>query len=115
MARRLPTANTGRSAESRQRQQPPIFSKEEKSGHSPKPAAAKRRDRMEKEKISRINELARKSKLEPLTAEELAEQAALRQEYIAEIRASFGATLDATVIRYPDGSSRRLKSKKDGK
>ena len=40
---------------------------------------------MEKEKINRINELARKSKTEKLTDEELAEQKALRQEYINEI------------------------------
>ncbi|MBO7310794.1 MAG: DUF896 domain-containing protein, partial [Clostridia bacterium] len=45
---------------------------------------------MEKHKIERINELARKSKLEELSPEEKAEQAALRQEYIMEIRASFG-------------------------
>ena len=46
---------------------------------------------MEKEKINRINDLARKSKVTPLSTEELAEQKALRDEYIAEIRASFGA------------------------
>ena len=59
---------------------------------------------MEKAKIDRINELARKSKETQLTDEEKAEQAALRQEYILEFRASFGATLDNTVIQYPDGS-----------
>lgn len=64
---------------------------------------------MEKEKINRINELARKSKIEPLTDEEKIEQAALRSEYIAEIRLSFGATLDHTVIQYPDGSRKSLK------
>ena len=64
---------------------------------------------MEKEKIDRINELARKSKTEPLTDEEKAEQAELRQQYIKEIRASFGAMLDNTVIEYPDGSRKSLK------
>ncbi len=64
---------------------------------------------MEKAKVERINELARKSKLETLTDEEKAEQAALRQEYIAEIRASFGAMLDNTVIEYPDGTRKSLK------
>lgn len=64
---------------------------------------------MEKQKLDRINELARKSKLEELTEDEKAEQAALRQEYIAEIRASFGAMLDNTVIQYPDGSRKSLK------
>ena len=64
---------------------------------------------MEKEKLNRINELAKKSKESPLTDEEKAEQAALRQEYINEIRLSFGAMLDNTVIQYPDGTRKSLK------
>ena len=64
---------------------------------------------MEKEKLNRINELAKKSKEAPLTEEEKAEQAALRQEYINEIRLSFGAMLDNTVIQYPDGTRKSLK------
>ena len=64
---------------------------------------------MEKQKLDRINELARKSKTEQLTEEELAEQKALRQEYINEIRLSFGAMLDNTVIQYPDGTRKSLK------
>ena len=67
---------------------------------------------MEKKKIERINELAHKSKIEPLTEEEKKEQFELRQEYIKEIRASFGATLDNTVIQYPDGSRKSLKKDK---
>ncbi|MBE6536150.1 MAG: DUF896 domain-containing protein [Ruminococcaceae bacterium] len=67
---------------------------------------------MEKQKLDRINELAKKSKLEPLTDAEKAEQAELRQEYINEIRASFGAMLDNTVIQYPDGSRKSLKKDK---
>lgn len=67
---------------------------------------------MEKHKLDRINELAKKSKLEPLTEAEKAEQAELRQEYINEIRASFGAMLDNTVIQYPDGSRKSLKKDK---
>ena len=67
---------------------------------------------MEKAKIERINELARKSKETELSPEEKAEQAALRQEYILEIRASFGATLDNTVIQYPDGSRKSLRKDK---
>ena len=70
---------------------------------------------MEKEKLDRINELARKSKVTQLTAEELAEQKALRQEYILEFRASFGAMLDNTVIQYPDGNRETLKEKKEAK
>ena len=65
---------------------------------------------MEKEKLDRINELARKKKAgEELTPDELAEQKALREEYINEIRLSFGAILDNTVIQYPDGSKKYLK------
>ena len=67
---------------------------------------------MEKAKIDRINELARKSKETELSPAEKAEQAALRQEYILEFRASFGATLDNTVIQYPDGTRKSLKKDK---
>ena len=66
---------------------------------------------MDKEKIARINFLANKSKTEPLSDEEKAEQAELRREYIAEIRASFGAMLDNTVIQYPDGSRENVKDR----
>lgn len=67
---------------------------------------------MEKEKLDRINELAKKSKETELTEEEKAEQAELRREYINEIRMSFGAMLDNTVIQYPDGSRKPLKKDK---
>lgn len=67
---------------------------------------------MEKEKINRINELARKAKAGPLTPEESEEQKQLRQEYLYEIRLSFGATLEHTVIEYPDGSRKPLTKKK---
>lgn len=63
---------------------------------------------MEKEKINRINELARLKKERALTDAERAEQDALRQEYIAEFRASFGAILDNTVIERPDGTKEKL-------
>lgn len=64
---------------------------------------------MEKAKLDRINELARLSKERKLTDIEKQEQTALRQEYINEIRLSFGAMLDNTVIQYPDGSRKSLK------
>ena len=67
---------------------------------------------MEKEKILRINELARKSKAEGLTPEELAEQKLLREEYINEFRISMGMMLDNTVIQYPDGTRKSLKKDK---
>jgi hypothetical protein len=42
---------------------------------------------MEKEKIDRINELGRIAKQRPLTEEETAERAALREEYLRYFRA----------------------------
>ena len=69
-------------------------------------------DRMEKEKVARINELAHLAKERPLTDAEKEEQAALRREYINDIRASFGAMLDNTVIERPDGSREKLQQKK---
>ena len=53
---------------------------------------------MEKEKIDRINELAHKSKDSGLTDFEKEEQKVLRQEFIAEIRADFRATLESIEI-----------------
>ena len=70
---------------------------------------------MEKEKIDRINFLARKSKTEELTPEEKAEQKILRDEYIAEIRYSFGQTLESTVIQYPDGTRKKVRRNEDKK
>ena len=68
---------------------------------------------MEKEKIERINELSRKKKAEGLTDAELAEQAALRQEYLRDFRAQFGQVLDHTVVQYPDGSRTSLNELKE--
>ena len=62
--------------------------------------------------VLRINELARTSKAEGLTPEELAEQKLLREEYIAEFRLSMGMMLDNTVIEYPDGTRKSLKKDK---
>lgn len=70
---------------------------------------------MEKEKLDRINYLAKKAKQEPLSEEELAEQKALRAEYIAEFRASFTGILENTVIQYPDGSKQSLPNYRDSK
>ena len=47
-----------------------------------------------KEKLDRINELARKSKQAELTAEEKEEQQKLRSEYIKNFRESFKGQLD---------------------
>ena len=68
---------------------------------------------MEQTKIDRINELARKSRTDAgLTQLEKAEQASLRREYLAAVRANLTAQLDHTVIQYPDGTRRKLKKKK---
>lgn len=54
---------------------------------------------MTKEKIERINELARKSRTaEGLTEEERSEQAALRQEYRDSIKASLIGHLENIEI-----------------
>lgn len=53
---------------------------------------------MEKAKIDRINELARKSKVQELSPEEKEEQYNLRQEYLADFRARFKAQLDNIEI-----------------
>ena len=68
---------------------------------------------MEKAKIERINALAKKKKECGLTEAELAEQAALRAEYIKEFRAQFAQTLDNTVVEYPDGSRKSLNDIRD--
>lgn len=56
------------------------------------------------EKIKRINELYHKSQAEGLTEEEKAEQAGLRAEYIANIRANLKSQLDNISIQEADGS-----------
>ncbi len=66
---------------------------------------------MEKEKIARINELARKRKAEGLTPEETAEQDALRKEYLAGYRENLQSLLDNTVIQEPDGTRHALRRK----
>jgi uncharacterized protein YnzC (UPF0291/DUF896 family) len=66
---------------------------------------------MEKEKIERINELARKRKTVGLTPEETAEQEALRKEYITGFRNNLQEILDSVVIQNPDGTQHRLQKK----
>ncbi len=51
-----------------------------------------------KEKIDRINELARKSKTAGLSEEEKLEQQALRMEYLEAFRKSFRAQLENIEI-----------------
>ena len=68
---------------------------------------------MDPKLLERINELARKSKEAPLTEEELAEQAALRAEYIKEYRATLRGILENTVIQRPDGTREKLNKRSD--
>lgn len=64
------------------------------------------------EKIERINFLARKSREQGLTEEEIIEQKALRAEYVAAFRESLVSTLDNTVIQRPDGTREHVKKRK---
>ena len=64
------------------------------------------------EKIKRINELYHKSQAEGLTEEEKAEQAQLRAEYMANVRANLRGQLDNISIRESDGSITDLKDKR---
>lgn len=50
------------------------------------------------EQINRINELARKTKITPLTGEEKIEQKVLRDAYLAAIRKNFQQTLDCITL-----------------
>ena len=60
------------------------------------------------EKIKRITELYHKSQAEGLTEEERAEQAALRAEYVANVRANLRGQLDNISIKEKDGSITNL-------
>ena len=67
---------------------------------------------MHPEKLARINELAKKSRTEGLTAEEKQEQEALRNEYRRAVVGNLRGQLDNTVIVEPDDSSYRPKDEK---
>ncbi len=57
---------------------------------------------LSKEKLERINVLARKKKEEGLTAEETKEQEQLRKEYLKTFRKNFRTQLDNIEIVYKD-------------
>lgn len=63
------------------------------------------------DKIKRINELYHKSQAEGLTDEERKEQAALRSDYIANVRANLRGQLNNVSIQEPDGSITNLGEK----
>ncbi|MBQ9136514.1 MAG: DUF896 domain-containing protein [Lachnospiraceae bacterium] len=64
--------------------------------------------------IARINELYHKSKAEGLTPEEKEEQARLRREYIANVRANLRGQLNNIDIVNADGSVENLGEKFGG-
>ena len=64
--------------------------------------------------IDRINELARKAKMEGLTLEEKEEQQKLRKEYIESIRGNMRGQLNSILIKEKDGSITDLGKKYGG-
>ncbi|NLL77492.1 MAG: DUF896 domain-containing protein [Clostridiales bacterium] len=62
-------------------------------------------------RIARINELYHKSQAEGLTEEEKREQASLRSEYIANIRANLRGQLNNIDIQEKDGTITNLGEK----
>lgn len=70
---------------------------------------------MNDEKITRINELYRKSQNEGLTPEEKEEQAKLRQEYVQSVRNNLRGTLSNVSILNADGSITPLQKKAEQK
>ncbi|MDY0405794.1 DUF896 domain-containing protein [Virgibacillus sp. 179-BFC.A HS] len=57
-----------------------------------------------KEKLARINALAKKAKQEGLTDTEKREQKALREEYLQNVRKSFTNQLKTMTIIDPEGN-----------
>lgn len=61
--------------------------------------------------IARINELYHKSQTEGLTPEEKEEQATLRKNYVASVRANLKGQLDNISIQEKDGTITNLGEK----
>ena len=66
---------------------------------------------MNESRLARINELYAKQKNGTLTPAEKEEQAALRKEYIADVRKNLRAQLDNIDIKERDGSITNLGEK----
>jgi uncharacterized protein YnzC (UPF0291/DUF896 family) len=58
---------------------------------------------LSKEKMSRINELSRKSKTSGLSIEEAKEQTSLRQEYLKTFRETMRGTIENVKVVDPEG------------
>lgn len=67
------------------------------------------------ERIARINALYHKSQEEGLTEAEKEEQARLRKEYVASVRANLRGQLDNITIVNPDGTKENLGEKFGGR
>lgn len=67
--------------------------------------------KVEKKKIERINELARKAKSVGLTEAERSEQTQLRNEYRVEVIGSLTGELENTFIMTPDGKKKKVERK----
>lgn len=59
---------------------------------------------MSKDKLDRINVLAKKAKTEGLTNEEKEEQSKLRKEYLNNFRSSFSNQIESTTVIDPEGN-----------
>jgi uncharacterized protein YnzC (UPF0291/DUF896 family) len=66
---------------------------------------------LERRKMDRLNELARKSKKTGLSHEEKREQHGLRQEYLARFRESFRVQLDNIEVVDTPEEAERLRRK----
>lgn len=66
-----------------------------------------------KEKLERINQLAKKSKEEGLTLKEQTEQKELRQEYLQNVRSSFKNQFKSMTVKDPEGNDVTPKKVRD--
>ena len=66
---------------------------------------------MDQKKIDRINELARKAKVQELTPEEIEERTQLRNEYIAAYKRNLVASLENIRVVDDKGNKSPLKKK----
>lgn len=64
-----------------------------------------------KEVIARINELAHKAKVQPLTQKELEERDKLRRIYIDSVKGNLIGQLENTYILRPDGTKEKVGKK----
>jgi uncharacterized protein YnzC (UPF0291/DUF896 family) len=67
---------------------------------------------MEQNKIDRLSELTRLSRVRALTEEEKAERQALREEYLAEWHCAVKNVLDNTYLSDGKGGVKKLRKKR---